>query len=108
LQYIQALLELNASVDFAMPFVEDSGRTKALSAYTSAAGKEDFIALSLNSEAGNGATALHTAAEEGHAAVVRELVIHGHADINSLAIGVTALHLAVQYNRLEVVNGRFY
>ena len=63
-----------------------------------------FGVNTLNSEPGNGATALHTAAEEGHVEVAKVLIEMG-ANVDSLAIGVTPLHLAVQYHKPFVVKG---
>jgi ankyrin repeat protein len=97
---VKALLALNASVNFAMPTTAYRGDTSVQRASSS---ENDYSSWRLNTEAGNGATALHTAAEEGHPLVVRTLVQDGGADIDSVAIGVTALHLAVQYRRMDVV-----
>ena len=58
--------------------------------------------LYINSQIGNGAAAIHAAAENGHPIIVKALIEKG-ANINSLSIGVSALHLAVQYNQLEVI-----
>ena len=54
-----------------------------------------------NAEAGNGATPLHAAAENGHPYTARAL-IDGGAALDSMDMGVTPLQLTAQYGRHEV------
>lgn len=54
-----------------------------------------------NAELGNGATALHVAAENGHLDCVVELKRHGAKQLNSMR-GSTPLLIALQYRHLDV------
>ena len=59
--------------------------------------------LPINNAAGNGAQALHAAAENGHVFAIQALV-EGGADINSLgALGITPLAIAAQHNQAKAV-----
>jgi ankyrin repeat protein len=97
--FVTEMIKHGADVSFAMP--------RLLSAFSSDMATRSPLAEStytaINSQPGNGAEAIHAASENGHAAVVRAL-LSGGADINSRSIGVTPLHLAVQYNRSEVAS----
>lgn len=100
---VRALLRGGANPSFSMPFTKYKGGSQlATPGGTLPDGSSVFDkGFLLNSEAGNGAEAIHAAAEEGHADTVLAL-IRGGADPNSLAMAVTPLHLAAQYNRPDV------
>lgn len=92
-----ALIENGADHSFAMPYSPYTGGTQTLVTY-SKIGREHIY---INSEPGNGAQAIHAAAENGHASTVLALLNKG-VDVNSYSMGVTPLHLAAQYNRRDV------
>lgn len=96
-QTVEALLELGSDVSFKMPITSYKGHY-----HVSLLDKKTLFDEGINSEAGNGAEAIHAAAEEGHPQVVELLLKHG-ADINSLSMGASPLHLAAQYNRVDVL-----
>ncbi|KAF2179667.1 ankyrin, partial [Zopfia rhizophila CBS 207.26] len=57
-----------------------------------------------NAKGGHGWTALHRAAERGHRAVARLLIVEGKADVNAKdGHGRTALHWATQRGHEAVV-----
>ena len=87
-----------------MPFSRYRGEKHLTATEDSSAATPGFHFEPINSEAGNGAQAIHAAAEEGHAQAVRALVAAG-ADVDSLSMGVAPLHLACQYDRLDVLQG---
>lgn len=95
---VSVLLELGADVSYSMP-------TNAFHDYTALmtqAAAVGSLAI-LNSQPGNGAQAIHAAAENGHLSVIKVLLRY-NADIESRTIGVTPLHLAVQYNHADIVS----
>lgn len=94
---ISCLINNGADVNFMMPVTEYRGSLElTLSAADAGAG-------SINAEAGNGAQAVHAAAENGHPAALELLLKNGSAHIDSLTIGTSPLHLAVQYRHLPCV-----
>ncbi|KAH8052213.1 hypothetical protein JL722_10313 [Aureococcus anophagefferens] len=67
------------------------------------AGGDATRAFLPNTEPANGATPLHAAAENGHAAAARALLDAGAAvDAGFSMVGVSPLHLAAQYDRPDV------
>jgi len=100
---VQALLRGGANLSFSMPFSKYKGGSQIASVGGILPdGTSVFVkGFLINSEAGNGAEAIHAAAEEGHADTVLAL-IQGGANPNTLTMAVTPLHLAAQYNRPDV------
>jgi ankyrin len=114
---VLALLSVGADIYFAMPVAADSISSsggKSVTKYTHAT-DDDIVneAMTINSEAANGATALHAAAENGHESVVEMLLSHAKVlsttssrcffdFVNGQSLGVTPLHLAAEYNRPHV------
>mmetsp|Transcript_12224 Transcript_12224/g.19909 ORF Transcript_12224/g.19909 Transcript_12224/m.19909 type:complete len:680 (-) Transcript_12224:66-2105(-) len=113
---VRALLSVGADMYYSMSIAatEQYRDSKAIMA---ASGDEFFNMNMINSEAANGASALHAAAENGHATVVDLLLLHhaekvsgglsqhGYIDfVNGQSIGTTALHLAAQYDRPHVAS----
>jgi ankyrin repeat protein len=97
LNSVTMLLELGANVSFAMPIFQYQSTYEVVNMEI-----KDHIQLP-NSQPSNGAEALHAAVENGHYDVVKALIEIGHANIESVSIGVTPLHLAVQYNWPKIV-----
>ena len=98
---VRALLAAGAVVDYAMPRSAYRGSR----AVTEGGGRKNSVPFSTfvpNSEAGNGACALHAAAENGHAQVVSVLLEGGMVVDSMCSLGVTALHLAAQYDKINV------
>jgi len=119
---LRGLILSNATVDFVMPHTAYKGTFNVARLPHSGSGSgsgssvkvevevdgdpwisQDEHHSPVNTEAGNGATALHVAAENGHAEALKVLLNEGGANINGRSIGTTALHLAVQYNRSACV-----
>ena len=96
---ISGLLQAGADVHFAMPVTQYRGSLDLTTTTTSAINSGGG---SINAEAGNGAQAVHAAAEEGHPLALQLLLKLG-GDVDSLTIGASPLHLAVQYRRLACV-----
>lgn len=91
---VRALLERGADTDFAMPVSE---RMRSDVAPADSFGDVDHL-QSFGFEAGNGATALHAASENGHFEVVRLLLQRGAQQRSSME-GASPLYVAAQYNR---------
>ena len=101
---MRGLLQAGANVQFAMPETQYRGSSSLVSREEQSAGEGNYASSwTLNLEAGNGAQAVHVAAENGHHLALQFLLQEGGADVNSQSIGSSPLHLAVQYNRLECV-----
>ena len=117
---VSALLSVGADIEYAMPVAADGMAALAnngLVKYSSSSDAEDGLHAvpPINSEAANGATALHAAAENGHASVVELLLSHISVlasttpnrvldFVNGQSLGVTPLHLAAQYDRQQVAS----
>lgn len=101
---IRGLLVANATVDFTMPESFYKGAKHVVQLGSSKGDINAIDEMTVNTEAGNGARPIHVAAENGHADALRVLLYEGKANVNSLSIGTTALHLAVQYNRPDCVD----
>lgn len=99
---LKALLYYGADVNFAMPSTVYKGGQHLINGKSSLSSYLQSNSFLINSEVGNGATALHAAVEEGHV-LATKILLEYNADINSLAMGVTPLSLACQYNRFDVV-----
>eukprot|EP01041_Mallomonas_annulata_P000155 gene155-259_t len=94
----EALLTGGAEVSFAMPRTTYAG-----SLHLRKSGDSSMQwSAPVNSEAGNGAEALHAAAENGHTEVVRLLLRWG-ADVNSVSMGASPLVVAAQHNQPHTV-----
>jgi ankyrin repeat protein len=91
---VQALIKYGCDISFSMPNIISHSIEK----FDTNKNAENINII--NSEAGNGAEAIHAACENGHSEVVSAL-IEGGCNINSMSIGVSPLHLAVQYNQVR-------
>jgi ankyrin repeat protein len=99
---LKALLRHGADVNFAMPFTTYKGGQQLVNSNSPLSSYLYSNSFLVNSEVGNGATALHAAVEEGHVQATK-ILLDFNADINTIAMGVTPLSLACQYNRYDVV-----
>ena len=92
------LLDAHADVNFVMPRGAYSAQLSVLGA--DAPSPNGFYAQK-NTQRGNGATALHIAVENGHAALVALLLQRGAEQLPSME-GVAPLLLAVQYHHPHI------
>jgi ankyrin repeat protein len=108
---VEALIQRGADATFAMPFTAYHGKHHL----TTSASFGAFMDIGINSEAGNGAEAIHAAAEEGRVEVMRVLIKYSReqhcdggrikrVDLNTRSMGVSPLHSAAQYNHPEIVS----
>ena len=96
---VKALTAGGASTDAAVAETFDTQTSRDLDV----AGGDATRAFLPNTEPANGATPLHAAAENGHAAAARALLDAGAAvDAGFSMVGVSPLHLAAQYDRPDV------
>ncbi|KAH8076983.1 hypothetical protein JL720_10284 [Aureococcus anophagefferens] len=96
---VTALAAAGASTDAAVAETFDTQTSRDLDV----AGGDATRAFLPNTEPANGATPLHAAAENGHAAAARALLDAGAAvDAGFSMVGVSPLHLAAQYDRPDV------
>lgn len=103
---VHALLTGGADPSFAMPntYILNNKQNKQIISNNKIFKDRNNNYISpINSEAGNGAEAIHAAAEYGHLEIFKYL-LNFNADVNTRSIGVSPLHLAVQYNRENIVN----
>eukprot|EP00854_Cymbomonas_tetramitiformis_P014311 gene14311-16923_t len=97
---VQALAEGNADVDFVMPV--SKGSTQLVGVGERPEDRAPFGVVDQNQfEAGNGATALHAATENGHVETVDLLLRLGARQLASMQ-GASPLVLAAQYNQAAI------
>ncbi|KAH8075145.1 hypothetical protein JL721_1140 [Aureococcus anophagefferens] len=94
---VTALAAAGASTDAAVAETFDTQTSRDLDV----AGGDATRAFLPNTEPANGATPLHAAAENGHAAAAR-LDAGAAVDAGFSMVGVSPLHLAAQYDRPDV------
>lgn len=108
---VEALIQRGADANFAMPVTTYRGQQHLIS-YGSPL--DEMFDSGINSEAGNGATAMHAAAEEGRVDVMKVFIKYSkrencdggrikRVDLNTQSMGISPLHSAAQYNHPEIV-----
>ncbi|KAH9255602.1 hypothetical protein BASA81_006432 [Batrachochytrium salamandrivorans] len=101
-QVVQALLKCPQTlIDFTMPMGKGKTMSQGLSTSNGEQPADRYNAGEKNAELGNGATALHVAAENGHLDCVMELKRHGAKQLNSMR-GSTPLLIALQYRHVDI------
>ena len=96
---VRALLRAGADARLPMPVAAFKGKKHVATLGTTLAAEDHM----LNSEAANGAEAIHAAVEEGHVGIVRILLEEGGSDINTVNMDTPPLVLAIMYGRKAVV-----